>query len=116
MSLSLSPIRFFAYDPAKRVSAETGLEHEYFQESPLPVDPSMFPTWPARSEQNKKHSSSPKPPSGGKAYQKLLVSLGLWISMIGLVNPWRDTFFYFFIQFLFVFLAIITFVYYFILK
>ncbi|GFS23124.1 cyclin-dependent kinase 11B [Elysia marginata] len=64
--------RFFAYDPVKRVSAEAALEHEYFHESPLPVDPSMFPTWPARSEQNKKHASSPKPPSGGKAYQKLL--------------------------------------------
>ncbi|XP_055864188.1 cyclin-dependent kinase 11B-like isoform X1 [Biomphalaria glabrata] len=64
--------RFFAYDPAKRITAEEGLEHEYFRESPLPVDPSMFPTWPARSEQTRKHSNSPKPPSGGKAYQNMM--------------------------------------------
>ncbi|CAG5126538.1 unnamed protein product, partial [Candidula unifasciata] len=65
--------RFFAYDPAKRITAEEAIEHEYFNESPLPVDPSMFPTWPARSEQTRKHSgNSPKPPSGGKAYQKLM--------------------------------------------
>uniref|UniRef100_A0A0B7B2D9 cyclin-dependent kinase n=1 Tax=Arion vulgaris TaxID=1028688 RepID=A0A0B7B2D9_9EUPU len=64
--------RFFAYDPAKRITAEEAFEHEYFRESPLPVDPSMFPTWPARSEQTRKHSNSPKPPSGGKAYQKLM--------------------------------------------
>ncbi|XP_059172768.1 cyclin-dependent kinase 11B-like isoform X2 [Physella acuta] len=64
--------RFFAYDPEKRITAEEALEHEYFRESPLPVDPSMFPTWPARSEQTRKHANSPKPPSGGKAYQKLM--------------------------------------------
>ncbi|CAL1532606.1 unnamed protein product [Lymnaea stagnalis] len=64
--------RFFAYDPEKRITAEEALDHDYFQESPLPVDPSMFPTWPARSEQTRKHTNSPKPPSGGKAYQKLM--------------------------------------------
>ena len=50
------------------------LKHEYFVESPLPVDPSMFPTWPAKSEQPRRtHGNSPKPPSGGKAFSKLLV-------------------------------------------
>ena len=52
------------------------LKHEYFQESPVPVDPSMFPTWPAKSEQPRRtHGNSPKPPSGGKAFSKLLVSM-----------------------------------------
>ena len=49
---------------------------KYFQESPVPVDPSMFPTWPAKSEQPRRtHGNSPKPPSGGKAFSKLLVSM-----------------------------------------
>ncbi|XP_025081014.1 cyclin-dependent kinase 11B-like isoform X2 [Pomacea canaliculata] len=65
--------RFLTYDPKKRIDAKTALEHKYFAESPLPVDPSMFPTWPARSEQTRgKHVSSPKPPSGGKAFAKLM--------------------------------------------
>ncbi|KAL3861596.1 hypothetical protein ACJMK2_007622 [Sinanodonta woodiana] len=64
--------RFLTYSPGKRISAEEALKHEYFKEAPLPVDPSMFPTWPAKSEQPRRHASSPKPPSGGKAYAKLL--------------------------------------------
>lgn len=65
--------RFLTYDPQRRSDAKTALEHKYFLESPLPVDPSMFPTWPARSEQTgRKHASSPKPPSGGKAYAMLM--------------------------------------------
>ena len=37
------------------------------QEAPLPVDPAMFPTWPARSElqRDKKFGRSPKAPDGG---------------------------------------------------
>lgn len=65
--------RFLTYNPTKRITAEESLKHEFFSESPLPIDPSMFPTWPAKSEQPRKHTSSPKPPSGGKAYSKLLV-------------------------------------------
>lgn len=64
--------KFLTYNPTKRITAEESLKHEFFSESPLPVDPSMFPTWPAKSEQPRKHTSSPKPPSGGKAYSKLL--------------------------------------------
>ncbi|XP_052760285.1 cyclin-dependent kinase 11B-like isoform X3 [Mya arenaria] len=64
--------RFLTYNPAKRITAAEGIKHEYFRESPLPIDPSMFPTWPAKSEQVHKRASSPKPPSGGKAYSKLL--------------------------------------------
>ena len=39
------------YDPKKRASCETALREEYFREDPRPIDPSMFPTWPAKSEQ-----------------------------------------------------------------
>lgn len=33
----------------------------------MPVPPSMFPTWPAKSEQGraKRKEKSPKPPEGG---------------------------------------------------
>uniref|UniRef100_A0A1X7TN95 cyclin-dependent kinase n=1 Tax=Amphimedon queenslandica TaxID=400682 RepID=A0A1X7TN95_AMPQE len=59
--------KFFAYDPKRRVTAEDALKHEYFEESPLPVDPSMFPTWPAKSEMTKKsvRPKSPTAPEGG---------------------------------------------------
>ena len=46
------------------------LKAEYFQESPMAIDPSMFPTWPAKSEMaagtngGAKKAASPKPPSG----------------------------------------------------
>jgi hypothetical protein len=77
ISSLFSPLIFnslLAYDPKRRNTAEKALHDKFFKESPLPVDPSMFPTWPAKSEQPRKHTSSPKPPSGGKAYSKLLVS------------------------------------------
>ncbi|CAC5395285.1 CDC2L [Mytilus coruscus] len=64
--------RFLTYSPIKRITAEEAMKVEYFKESPEPIDPSMFPTWPAKSEQPRKHQNSPKPPSGGKAYNKLL--------------------------------------------
>lgn len=38
------------YDPKKRLTAEAALRHPYFMELPEPIDPSMFPTWPAKSE------------------------------------------------------------------
>ena len=40
----------------------------------MPIPPSMFPTWPAKSEmlKGKKREKSPKPPSGGQ--NNLLVS------------------------------------------
>ncbi|KAK2172916.1 hypothetical protein NP493_918g00000 [Ridgeia piscesae] len=65
--------RFLTYNPDRRITAEEALKHEYFRESPLPIDPSMFPTWPAKSEQPARvHGNTPKPPSGGKAYAKLM--------------------------------------------
>lgn len=56
------------YDPSKRITAEDALKHEYFKESPRPVDPSMFPTWPAKSElgHKVKKNVSPKAPEGGQ--------------------------------------------------
>ncbi|XP_014260844.1 cyclin-dependent kinase 11B [Cimex lectularius] len=63
---------FLTYNPATRFTAETGLAHEYFRETPLAIDPAMFPTWPAKSEGSKvKKVCSPKPPSGGRDYKQL---------------------------------------------
>ncbi|KAG5684671.1 hypothetical protein PVAND_013888 [Polypedilum vanderplanki] len=61
------------YDPKQRLTADAGLNHEYFKEMPLPIDPSMFPTWPAKSEVGWKRAmvTSPKPPSGGTQFKKL---------------------------------------------
>ncbi len=39
------------YDPKKRLTCDAALRSEYFREDPRPIDPSMFPTWPAKSEQ-----------------------------------------------------------------
>lgn len=63
---------FLTYNPVTRLTAETALSHEYFKEVPLPIDPAMFPTWPAKSEGHKiKKVCSPKPPSGGRDYKQL---------------------------------------------
>ncbi|OQV17691.1 Cyclin-dependent kinase 11B [Hypsibius exemplaris] len=61
-----------AYDPKKRITAEEALRHDHFKDFPLPVDPSMFPTWPARSEKDPRgpRQNTPKPPSGGKMYKE----------------------------------------------
>ena len=63
------------YDPQKRITCEEALDSSYFKENPLPIDPSMFPTWPAKSEldpQDKfKKATSPKAPSGGHAFKKM---------------------------------------------
>ncbi|XP_058119405.1 serine/threonine-protein kinase PITSLRE [Anopheles ziemanni] len=61
------------FDPKQRLTAEAALQHHYFKELPLPIDPAMFPTWPAKSELGLKKAlaSSPKPPSGGGEFKKL---------------------------------------------
>lgn len=67
--------RFLTYCPSKRILSDEGLKHEYFRESPLPIDPSMFPTWPAKSEQQRvKRGTSPRPPEGGLGYSQLVSS------------------------------------------
>lgn len=65
---------FLTYDPVKRVSAEEALKNAYFNEVPLPIDPAMFPTWPAKSELGHRRAlaASPKPPSGGGEYKQLV--------------------------------------------
>merc|ERR1712025_970580 len=69
--------RFLTYDPKQRITCDEALKAEYFQESPMAIDPSMFPTWPAKSEMAAgangaaKKASSPKPPSGGGAFKKI---------------------------------------------
>ncbi|XP_069678862.1 cyclin-dependent kinase 11B-like isoform X2 [Periplaneta americana] len=65
--------RFLTYDPSQRITAEDALHHEYFKEAPLPIDPAMFPTWPAKSElgHRKAAAASPKPPPGGHEYKQL---------------------------------------------
>ncbi|XP_049859116.1 cyclin-dependent kinase 11B isoform X10 [Schistocerca gregaria] len=65
--------RFLTYDPAQRITAEAALNHDYFKEAPLPIDPAMFPTWPAKSElgHRKAAAASPKPPPGGHEYKQL---------------------------------------------
>ncbi|XP_076253521.1 cyclin dependent kinase 11B pitslre isoform X5 [Rhynchophorus ferrugineus] len=66
-------IKFLTYDPVQRITAEDALKHAYFTEPPLPIEPAMFPTWPAKSELGHKRAlaASPKAPSGGREYKKL---------------------------------------------
>ncbi|XP_078741915.1 cyclin-dependent kinase 11B-like, partial [Lampetra fluviatilis] len=64
--------KFLTYCPARRVQADTALHHRYFSESPLPIEPAMFPTWPAKSEQPRsRRGTSPRPPEGGLGYAML---------------------------------------------
>ena len=59
--------QLLTYDPKKRITCEAALKAEYFEENPRAIDPSMFPTWPAKSEMSGSHpkkAASPKPPSG----------------------------------------------------
>lgn len=59
---------FLTYNPEKRLSADAALDHAYFKEQPVAIDPAMFPTWPAKSEGNRRSTHSPRPPAGGAAY------------------------------------------------
>jgi cell division cycle 2-like protein len=70
--------QFLTYDPKQRISCDKAKRHPYFDETPVAIDPSMFPTWPAKSELSAsskaalgKKASSPKPPSGGGAFKKI---------------------------------------------
>ena len=60
--------KLLTYDPKRRLTADDALVHGYFDEQPRPIEPGMFPTWPAKSEMGHKKttSASPKPPSGRK--------------------------------------------------
>ncbi|GJN91357.1 hypothetical protein Rhopal_004378-T1 [Rhodotorula paludigena] len=39
--------RLLTYDPERRITADEALRHPYFDESPLPKDPSMFNSFPS---------------------------------------------------------------------
>ncbi|RXG60492.1 hypothetical protein Avbf_14773 [Armadillidium vulgare] len=86
-------LRFLTYNPAKRITCAEGLKHDYFyNEEPSPIDPAMFPTWPAKSENphggRTKKGVSPKPPSGGKNFKALFLKLNLWYKeMFGINLP-----------------------------
>ncbi|KAF5399871.1 Serine/threonine-protein kinase PITSLRE [Paragonimus heterotremus] len=60
---------FLTYCPDKRVTAEKALNHAYFSERPRAIHPSMFPSWPAKSEGavSSRKMVSPRPPAGGGA-------------------------------------------------
>lgn len=64
---------FLTYDPKQRFTADKALRNNYFKELPLPIDPAMLPTWPAKSElgTRKALAASPKPPSGGTQFKNL---------------------------------------------
>lgn len=68
-------LNFLTFDPNQRITAEDALKHPFFSEFPPPIDPGMFPKWPAKSElgHKKPEASSPKPPSGGDEYKKLVI-------------------------------------------
>ncbi|CAK5072830.1 unnamed protein product [Meloidogyne enterolobii] len=54
--------RLLALDPSKRFSANEALENNWFKNDPKPAPPSSFPTWPAKSEHNKKPPNEPSAP------------------------------------------------------
>ena len=68
--------KLLTYDPERRITADEALKHEFFKETPLPLDASIFPTWPAKSEGLNKNKplkdSEPRAPSPGKMYEQLL--------------------------------------------
>lgn len=74
--------KMLTYNPSARVTAEDALQQKYFSELPLPIDPAMFPTWPAKSEggARKVAAASPKPPSGGRDYKQLKEDEGFHIN------------------------------------
>lgn len=55
--------KLLSYDPETRLTAREALKHPYFTESPLPQDPSLFPTFPSKGAGEKRKSmQSPSAP------------------------------------------------------
>lgn len=46
--------RLLTYDPEKRITADDALKHEWFREVPLPKAKEFMPTFPARSEHDRR--------------------------------------------------------------
>jgi cell division cycle 2-like protein len=40
---------FLCYNPEERITAEEAMKHPFFTEQPLPKDPSLFPSFPSKS-------------------------------------------------------------------
>jgi len=58
------------YDPEERIDCHQALNHEYFNESPAPCRPELFPHWPAKSEGGmKKACKSPAIENDAHAYK-----------------------------------------------
>ncbi|QUC22142.1 uncharacterized protein UV8b_06383 [Ustilaginoidea virens] len=60
-----------ALDPNRRPTARDMLQHEYFRQDPKPKPESLFPTFPSRAGQERRHRMEPDAPIRGQA-----VSLG----------------------------------------
>lgn len=91
--------KLLTYSPERRINADDALKHSYFTEKPHPISPHLFPTWPAKSEGavvHHKKRASPKPPSGGLAYSKIVASSekevpeGLGFRLAGDANVAQD--------------------------
>lgn len=69
--LSVSGLRLlnfmFMYDPVKRATADECLQSVYFQESPLPCDPNLMPSFPQHRNLSNKASISDIPGDMAKA-------------------------------------------------
>ncbi len=53
------------YDPEQRITADEALKHPFFTESPLPKDPSLFPSFPSKGAgEKRKRVLSPTAPHG----------------------------------------------------
>jgi cell division cycle 2-like protein len=53
------------YSTDRRMTCDQCLKHPWFTESPLPIDPSMFPMWPAKSEKTSSGQKTPPAPAPG---------------------------------------------------
>ncbi|KAJ3137180.1 hypothetical protein HK100_000954 [Physocladia obscura] len=54
--------RLLTYDPKQRITAAEALKHPYFNESPPPKDPALFPTFPSKNAGEKRRINSPSVP------------------------------------------------------
>ncbi|KAJ1558223.1 Cyclin-dependent kinase 11B [Cladochytrium tenue] len=59
--------RLLTYDPKKRMTASEALKHPYFTESPLPLDPQLFPTFPSKSAGERRRRLDDASPSAPRA-------------------------------------------------
>ncbi|XP_024521557.1 cyclin-dependent kinase G-2 isoform X2 [Selaginella moellendorffii] len=54
--------KLLTYDPSKRITAEEALNHEWFDEVPLPKMKELMPTFPVRSDQDRRLRRAMKSP------------------------------------------------------